>query len=64
MSYPEIKPNREIQTQSEKNRDANQFTENVRYSDAIGIHKPNYLSFSVFSIYALRSKQKVTIKPN
>ena len=29
MSYPEIKPNREIQTQSEKNRDANQFTENA-----------------------------------
>ena len=55
MSYPEIKPNREIQTQSEKNRDANQFTENVRYGDAIGIHKLNYLSFSVFSIYALRS---------
>ena len=49
MSYPEIKPNGEIQTQSEKNRDANQFTENVRYSDAIGIHKPNYLSFSVFT---------------
>ena len=30
MSYPEIKPNREIRTQSEKNRDANQFTENLR----------------------------------
>ena len=64
MSYPEIKSNREIQTQSEKNRYANQFTYNVRYSDTIGIHKPNYLSFSVLSIYALRSMQRVTIKPN
>ena len=26
MSYPEIQPNREIQTKSEKNKDANQFT--------------------------------------
>ena len=37
-------------------------TEPTTVKWSIGIHKRNYLSFSVLSTYVLRSAQKVTIK--